>query len=351
MIARESREAVVGIDLGTTMSKALLRTPTGEQLALVEASTPWTTTPDGGTETSAERFVELAADLLRRGYARASIGAPLRVSAVAVAGLAESGVLLDGSGRPRTPVVAWFDRRGSKQIDSISLRNNGFGPEFVRRTGLPWDSQASVAKLLWFVDGGLELTPAHRWLSMPEYVVHRLGGQLVREPSLASRTGLLDQATGSPWADGAVELGLPPTLLPTHQPHGESVGTLRHAGLPEGLQGAALLVAGQDHLHRLGMNGFDHGIRLAGRGEVNAPNGGRLSFPKCRLMGIASLHPSYSTAQAALSRQARAAADVEGDPSPAKARRTTCGRPSQRAGWRRGTLVGALGGLCRPHRH
>jgi sugar (pentulose or hexulose) kinase len=247
VIARESREAVVGIDLGTTMSKALLRTPTGEQLALVEASTPWTTTPDGGTETSAERFVELAADLLRRGYARASIGAPLRVSAVAVAGLAESGVLLDGSGRPRTPVVAWFDRRGSKQIDSISLRNNGFGPEFVRRTGLPWDSQASVAKLLWFVDGGLELTPAHRWLSMPEYVVHRLGGQLVREPSLASRTGLLDQATGSPWADGAVELGLPPTLLPTHQPHGESVGTLRHAGLPEGLQGAALLVGGHDH--------------------------------------------------------------------------------------------------------
>jgi sugar (pentulose or hexulose) kinase len=242
-----TRTAVVGIDLGTTMSKALLRTLTGEQLALVEAGTPWTTIPDGGTEIGAESFFELAVELLRRGYEQASTDGPVRVSAVAVAGLAESGVLVDASGWPQTPVVAWFDQRGSQQVDAVSLRNNGFGAQFVRRTGLPWDCQASVAKLLWFVDGGLELTPAHRWLSMPEYVVHRLGGELVHEPSLASRTGLLDQATGSPWTDGAVELGLPPTLLPARQPHGESVGTLRHAGLPEGLQGAALLVGGHDH--------------------------------------------------------------------------------------------------------
>jgi sugar (pentulose or hexulose) kinase len=241
------REAVAGIDLGTTMSKALLRTPTGEQLALVDARTPWTTTPDGGTESGAERFVELAVDLLRRGYERACADAPLRVSAIAVAGLAESGVLLDGSGRPRTPVVAWFDRRGTQQVQSISLHNNSFGPQFVRRTGLPWDSQASVAKLLWFADGGLELTSAHRWLCMPEYVVYRLGGELVHEPSLASRTGLFDQATGAPWADGAVELGLPPTLLPARQAYGESVGALRHPELPEGMQGAALLVGGHDH--------------------------------------------------------------------------------------------------------
>jgi len=264
-----AREAVAGIDLGTTMSKALLRTPSGEQLALVEARTAWITTPEGGTETSAERFVELAVDLLRRGYEQA--GAPLQVVSVAVAGLAESGVLLDGSGRPRTPVVAWFDRRGSQQIDSISLRNNGFGTEFVRRTGLPLDCQPSVAKLLWFVSGGLELTPAHRWLSMPEYVVHRLGGELVYEPSLASRTGLLDQATCTTWADGAAELGLPPTLLPARQPFGERVGTLAHIGLPDGLQGAALLVGGHDHpvaAIGVGATGPDELLNSTGTADV-----------------------------------------------------------------------------------
>lgn len=266
-----AREAVVGIDLGTTVSKALVRMVTGEQLALVKARTPWTTTPDGGTQISAEAFVELAIELLRRGYARAAADAPLRISAVAVAGLAESGVLLDGACAPQTPVIAWYDRRGTQQIDSVALRNNGFGLEFARRTGLPLDCQASVAKLLWFVDEGLELTPAHRWLSMPEYIVYRLGGELVHEPSLASRTGLLDQATGAAWADGAVELGLPSTLLPARQPYGQSAGTLRHAAVPPGLQGAALLVGGHDHpvaTIGVGATGADELLNSSGTSDV-----------------------------------------------------------------------------------
>lgn len=266
-----AREAVVGIDLGTTVSKALVRTVTGEQLALVKARTPWTTTPDGGTQISAEAFVELAIELLHRGYERAAADAPLRISAVAVAGLAESGVLLDGACAPRTPVIAWYDRRGTQQIDSVALRNNGFGLEFARRTGLPFDCQASVAKVLWFVDEGLELTPAHRWLSMPEYIVFRLGGELVHEPSLASRTGLLDQATGAAWADGAVELGLPPTLLPVRQPYGQGAGTLRHAAVPLGLQGAALLVGGHDHpvaTIGVGATGADELLNSSGTSDV-----------------------------------------------------------------------------------
>ena len=266
-----AREAVVGIDLGTTVTKALVRTVTGEQLALVTARTPWTTTPDGGTEISAEAFVDLTIELLCSGYARAAADAPLRISAVAVAGLAESGVLLDGACEPRTPVIAWYDRRGTQQIDSVSLRNNGFGLEFARRTGLPLDCQASVAKVLWFVDDGLELTPAHRWLSVPEYIVFRLGGELVHEPSLASRTGLLDQATGAPWADGAVELGLPPTLLPVRQPYGQSAGTLRHVAVPNGLPGAALLVGGHDHpvaTIGVGATGADELLNSSGTSDV-----------------------------------------------------------------------------------
>ena len=266
-----AREAVVGIDLGTTVSKALVRKVTGEQLALVTARTPWTTTPDGGTEISAEAFVDLTIELLCSGYARAAADAPLRISAVAVAGLAESGVLLDGACEPRTPVIAWYDRRGTQQIDSVSLRNNGFGLEFARRTGLPLDCQASVAKLLWFVDDGLELTPAHRWLSVPEYIVFRLGGELVHEPSLASRTGLLDQATGAAWSDGAVELGLPPTLLPARQPYGQSAGTLRHAAVPDGLQAAALIVGGHDHpvaTIGVGATGADELLNSSGTSDV-----------------------------------------------------------------------------------
>jgi sugar (pentulose or hexulose) kinase len=228
-------EVVIGVDLGTTTSKALVRTRDGEELALVEARTRWATTADGGTEAEADWFVALATDLIRRGIEQAG---EVEVVGIGVAGLAESGVLLDGSGTPVAPAIAWFDRRGTEQVARITRREPQFGREFVRRTGLPWDSQASVAKLLWLADQGLALGAEHCWLSVPEYVIHRLGGARVHEPSLASRTGLLDQATGKAWLDGAAELGLPETLLPEQLPAGESAGVVG---------GTTLTVAGHDH--------------------------------------------------------------------------------------------------------
>ncbi len=241
-------DAVIGIDLGTTCTKVLVQDVNGRQLSLVEARTPWTTTAGCGTETTAAALSGCIVGLLRTalGKAQAASG-DIRVLGLGVAGLAESGVLLDGSGRPCTPVIAWFDRRGEEQVARVRLRHPDFDRIFVRRTGLPWDSQASVAKLMWFADQGLITTAAHRWLSVPEYVVHLLGGKLVSEPSLASRTGLLDQASRRVWSDGAAVLGLATTLLPEPCPSGTSAGPLCFGGLPSSLQGAALTVAGHDH--------------------------------------------------------------------------------------------------------
>jgi sugar (pentulose or hexulose) kinase len=241
-------EAVIGLDLGTTTTKALVRDADGRQLSLVATPTPWNTTTSGGTETTADALVDLAVRTLNSALqqAEATTGR-VRVRGIGVTGFAESGVLLDPGARPCAPVIAWFDRRGEEQIARVAQRHGGFAGAFVRRTGLRWNGQASLAKLLWFADQGLIATPGHRWLSVPEYIVHRLGGELVSEPSLASRTGLLDQGTGRPWLEGASTLGLPTTLLPGFVEAGSSAGTVRFAGLPRQTHGATLTVAGHDH--------------------------------------------------------------------------------------------------------
>ena len=260
-------EVVIGLDLGTTTSKALVRGVDGQEFALVEARTQWSTTRDGGTQADADSFVQLSRGLLTRAIAAASSARAVSVVGVGVAGLAESGVLLDGSGNPVAPVIAWFDRRGTEQV---SRRSAHFAREFVRRTGLPWDSQASVAKLLWLADQGLALGPGHRWLSVPEYVVHRLGGAPVHEPSLASRTGLLDQATGKVWLDGAEELGLPTTLLPDGLNAGVAAGRITEL---DGARGAAVTVAGHDHpvaAIGVGATGADELFNSTGTADVFA---------------------------------------------------------------------------------
>ena len=267
-------EGVVGIDLGTTSTKVLIRDVRGRDVALVEGRTPWRTTPDGGTETTAEALAGFVVDLIHTAVLKAQATAgDIRVVGVGVAGLAESGVLVDGSGRPRTPVIAWFDRRGEEQVARASLRHPGFPRSFVRRTGLPWDSQASVAKLMWFADQGLRTTAAHRWLSIPEYIVHFLGGEAVSEPSLASRTGLVDQASGHGWDEGAATLGLATTLLAEFRPSGVPAGRLTFGALPSSVQGAALTVAGHDHpvaAIGVGATGADELFNSTGTADVIA---------------------------------------------------------------------------------
>ena len=93
----------------------------------------------------------------------------------------------------------------------------------------------------------MTLTRGHRWPSVPEWVVHRLGGDLVREPSLASRTGLIDQATGSVWTRASRRPASRRASSPRRRLAGTAAGTLRSAHLPPSLRGAALTVAGHDH--------------------------------------------------------------------------------------------------------
>src|SRR6478735_8078951 len=103
-----STEVVIGLDLGTTSAKSVARDLAGRTVALVEARTPWTTV-DAGTEVTAQALLAAAVDLLHRVVlaAETQIGT-VRVLGVGVAGLAESGVLLDSMGEPCGPVIAWF---------------------------------------------------------------------------------------------------------------------------------------------------------------------------------------------------------------------------------------------------
>jgi sugar (pentulose or hexulose) kinase len=241
-------DIVLGLDVGTTSSKAVARAASRPGAPYVEQLTPWHTHGCGQTEIDSNLLLDLAIDLIGRATAAAEAAwGPVRVRSIGVAGLAESGVLLDAAGRPAAPAIAWFDHRGGNEIERLGRTDPGFAARFARTTGLPWSSQASVAKLLWLRASGRPAGPASTWLSVPEWIVFALGGDQVREPSLASRTGLLDQGTGQPWAEALAVVGLPARILPAERMAGTPAGRLDHPGVVSAAAGAVLTVAGHDH--------------------------------------------------------------------------------------------------------
>ncbi|MGW9270368.1 FGGY family carbohydrate kinase [Microbacterium sp. NPDC055599] len=235
---------VVGVDMGSTSIKLLVADTDGRQVLVASRRSPWTSREHGRAEMPAAVAVDTVRELAHEADVLLRVHGPYRVLALGVSGMAEAGVLLDAAGEPAAPVMAWFDPRGAAEILATP---DAFRAEFLGRTGLPVGPLASIAKILHLRESGVDLR-GRTFLTVPELVVHALGGPRVAEYSLASRTGLLDQDDSTPW-DAAFEvLGVGDDLLAERVGAGSAVGILSDDAMPDGFRGAVLTVAGHDHL-------------------------------------------------------------------------------------------------------
>ena len=243
---QEQSRYFIGVDLGTTLTKALVVDESGREISLGSVETQWTNTRAGAVEGSADDFLTGVLQAMEIAIIEAEIvvGPSLKIEGIGIAGLAESGTVIDKTGAPITPVIAWFDLRGEKQFDSLP---NEFKDEFSRRTGLVFSSQCSVAKWLWFQDHGLTFDSSMRWLNLLEYVAFRLTGVIASEPSLVTRTGIWSQEESAPWGPVLDLLGVQSDFIPEFRRAGEVFGKVILADVPTGIRGVTVTVAGHDH--------------------------------------------------------------------------------------------------------
>jgi sugar (pentulose or hexulose) kinase len=227
-------QLLLGIDVGTSACKAAVLDASGAELALGQVPTPWEEVPTGA-ELDADALLRAVATAAREALDRAPDG---EVAGIGVTSVAETGMLLDADGAILHRPVAWHDSRGSEEAEALQRDL----PAFTERTGLPATALCTLVKLKHLGTRG-----AARWLNVAEWVVQRLGGRQVSERSLASRTGLLDLDAVTPYDDALAWAGLPRDLLPDIVVAGTQAG--RSDGtLISGTTGAALTVAGHDHL-------------------------------------------------------------------------------------------------------
>ncbi|AZS38311.1 Rhamnulokinase [Microbacterium lemovicicum] len=238
-------EYVAGLDMGSTSIKMLVATLTGEEVLVVSRRSPWTNLEGGRAEMSLDRALDVVRELAAEADRRLTAdGRTYRILALGISGMAEAGALLDAADRPAAPIMAWFDPRGAEEILAAPA---AFREEFPGRTGLPVGPLASISKLLHLRGQGIALA-GRTFLNVPESIVRGLGGPRVAEFSLVSRTGLIDQDDSSPW-DAALEvLGVGDGILGERVGAGTALGPLTDEGMPAAFRGAALTVAGHDHL-------------------------------------------------------------------------------------------------------
>jgi gluconokinase len=260
---------VIGVDVGTTSTKAVAFTPDGAVVASGGAGYPLLEPFPGH---AVQRPVEVVDAVLES--VRTVVGG---LAGRPVAGLSLSAAMhsllgLSPDDEPLTPIVTWADTRAGEQAQRLRAAPGGLA--LHRRTGTPLHPMSPLPKLLWFHEQEPQLFQrVGHWVGLKEYLLLRLCGALVVDHSVASATGLLNLSR-LVWDDEALQLaGLYPEqlaeLVPTTTVLPElTAESAARTGLP---QRTPVVVGGADGpLANLGLGAVRPGVVACSIGTSGA---------------------------------------------------------------------------------
>ena len=151
---------------------------------------------------------------------------PDEVAAITCTTQGETLIPVDKDGNARHKAVIWLESRAQDEAEEIAKH---ITPEqFYSTTGVPEiNGYCPVAKLLWFKKNQPDIyNNTAKFLLLEDYLVFRLSGKFVTNPSIMCTTGYFDIRANELWS-GIIEVsGLDPQKFPNLLPCGTVVGGL-----------------------------------------------------------------------------------------------------------------------------
>jgi gluconokinase len=271
--AGSSRSAVViGVDIGTTSTKAVAFDVTGNELASRSIGYELHEPAPGRAEQDPDEIVDAVLGTVRQlteDLFAANAGA---IAAVSFSSAMHSLIGLDPDGRPLTASVTWADSRASSQAERVRASSDGLA--LHRRTGTPVHPMAPLPKLIWFHEQEPKLfEQVGHWVGIKDYVLLRMCEALVTDHSVASGTGLMDLQTLT-WDPQALQLAgitveqLPELVSTTTVLPGLTAAAAKATGLPAST--SIVVGAADGPLANLGVGAVAPGVAACSIGTSGA---------------------------------------------------------------------------------
>ena len=235
--------SILGLDIGTTGSKAVVFAPDGAILSSAYEEYPLIFRRPGWAELDSN--VVWAA--VQRVVGQAARGASDPVEALSVSVFGESFLPVDKHGNPLYHTILSFDARAAEQTERLTEKLGR--PEIFQITGMPQHSSFTVNKVLWLREHEPEVfRNAWKMLLWEDYFFLKLGLEPRVDYSVIGRTLAIDIRTKE-WARPIFDAAdLDPELFARPCPSGEIIGEVGKAaaetlGLPPG---AKVVAGGHD---------------------------------------------------------------------------------------------------------
>ncbi len=261
---------LIGVDIGTSGSKAILMQENGNILATHQEDYNITARHPGWAEQDPEMWVEKAAACIKQVAGNHGN----QVKGIAFSGQMHGIVLLDQNHRPIRDAIIWADSRAGREVGEVTERigRERFQAVTLNRLAAGF----GLASLVWLRKNEPEnLARAVCVLCPKDYVRGRLSGVWGQELSDASATCCLDVRRGE-WAwDLLAELEIPARIFPEVKRSTDPAGFLtgesgKRCGLPPGVP---LYYGGADS----SMAGIGAGLVEEGQLGINIGTAGQVS--------------------------------------------------------------------------
>jgi glycerol kinase len=235
---------LLSLDEGTTSARAALYTTEARRIAMEARPTVSLFPQPGWVEQDALAIWDAQLEAARATLAAAGVSAS-EVAALGITNQRETTVVWDRkTGQPVAPAIVWQCRRTAPRCRELAASSDAAA--ITAKTGLVIDAYFSGTKIAWILDnvaGARARAEAGELLfgNIDTWLIWKLTGGRVHatDPTNASRTMLMNLATGEWDADLCRWIGVPVSMLPQIVASSGVIGETDPA-----LLGAAIPIAG-----------------------------------------------------------------------------------------------------------
>ena len=192
---------MLGVDIGTTSTKAVLYTKNGDVIHTENIGyplyTPDISTAEQNPEEIYQAVLTAISDITKKHSDK-------KLSFISFSSAMHSVIAMDENDQHLTPCITWADNRSEAWAHKIKDELNG--QNVYKRTGTPIHPMSPLSKITWIVNERPEIAVnAKKYIGIKEYIFKKFFDQYVVDHSIASCMGMMNLKTLD-WDEEALQI-------------------------------------------------------------------------------------------------------------------------------------------------
>lgn len=194
---------MLGVDIGTTSTKAVLYRENGE--VVIEENNGYSMhTPNVLTAEINPDEIFQAVLLSIRNVMKKSYINPEKLSFISFSSAMHSVIAMDKYDKPLTQCITWADNRSAEW--SKKIKDEFDGHSIYLKTGTPIHPMSPLTKILWLEQDKPEIaSKTKKYIGIKEYIFFQLFDEYVIDHSIASATGMMN-LNSIKWEKSALDI-------------------------------------------------------------------------------------------------------------------------------------------------